>query len=100
MNPDAQKMNERSLSRRLPALAASSLCLALALSGCGSSHSYATSAGGSTDFSSVVFIGDSLTAGYQNGSLLDSQQPHGYARPTSSSRSRSSLLRAHLPCWS
>jgi lysophospholipase L1-like esterase len=79
MNPDAQKMNERSLSRRLPALAASSLCLALALSGCGSSHSYATSAGGSTDFSSVVFIGDSLTAGYQNGSLLDSQQPHGYA---------------------
>ncbi|MBW4038525.1 MAG: hypothetical protein HIU91_06540 [Acidobacteria bacterium] len=29
--------------------------------------------------SNVVFIGDSLTAGYQNGSLLDTQQPNGYA---------------------
>ena len=28
---------------------------------------------------SVVFLGDSLTAGYQNGSLLDTQQTHGYA---------------------
>jgi phospholipase/lecithinase/hemolysin len=27
----------------------------------------------------VVFLGDSLTAGYQNGSLLDSQQPNGFA---------------------
>ena len=26
-----------------------------------------------------VFLGDSLTAGYQNGSILDAQQPHGYA---------------------
>ena len=32
------------------------------------------------NFSNVVFLGDSLTAGYQNGSLLDSQQPHGYAK--------------------
>jgi lysophospholipase L1-like esterase len=31
------------------------------------------------NFSGTVFLGDSLTAGYQNGSLLDSQQPHGYA---------------------
>jgi lysophospholipase L1-like esterase len=79
MKWNSLKMNERSLSGKLPALAAASLCLALALSGCGSSHSYATNAGGTTDFTSVVFIGDSLTAGYQNGSLLDTQQPHGYA---------------------
>ncbi len=30
-------------------------------------------------YTSVVFLGDSLTAGFQNGSLLDTQQPHGYA---------------------
>ncbi len=28
---------------------------------------------------SVVFLGDSLTAGFQNGSLLDAQQVHGFA---------------------
>lgn len=79
MNRTPPKMNERSMSPRLAALAASSLCLALALSGCGSGHSYSNNAGGTTDFTSVVFIGDSLTAGYQNGSLLDTQQVHGYA---------------------
>jgi lysophospholipase L1-like esterase len=31
------------------------------------------------DLSRLVVVGDSLSAGYQNGSLLDSQQPHGYA---------------------
>lgn len=31
------------------------------------------------DFSKTVFLGDSLTAGFQNGSLLDTQQPNGYA---------------------
>lgn len=31
------------------------------------------------NFSGTVFIGDSLTAGFQNGSLLDTQQPNGYA---------------------
>ncbi len=31
------------------------------------------------NFATTVFIGDSLTAGFQNGSLLDTQQPHGYA---------------------
>jgi len=72
------KMKERPLSR-LGALAACSLVLALAVSGCGSGHSYSGSAGGTTNFTSVIWIGDSLTAGYQNGSLLDSQQVHGYA---------------------
>jgi len=32
-----------------------------------------------TDLSRLVIVGDSLSAGFQNGSLLDSQQPHGYA---------------------
>lgn len=72
------KMNERPLSR-LGALAAGSLAMALAVSGCGSAHSYSSSAGGTTNFTSVIWVGDSLTAGYQNGSLLDSQQVHGYA---------------------
>lgn len=31
------------------------------------------------NFTTTVFIGDSLTAGFQNGSLLDSEQPNGYA---------------------
>jgi lysophospholipase L1-like esterase len=30
-------------------------------------------------FEDTVFIGDSLTAGFQNGSLLDKEQPNGYA---------------------
>src|SRR5438067_12216580 len=32
-----------------------------------------------TDLSKLIFVGDSLTAGYQNFSLLGSQQVHGYA---------------------
>ena len=35
--------------------------------------------GGIADFSKTVFVGDWLTAGFQNGSLLDTQQPHGWA---------------------
>jgi hypothetical protein len=31
------------------------------------------------DLSRLVVVGDSLSAGYQNNSLLDSQQIHGYA---------------------
>jgi lysophospholipase L1-like esterase len=31
------------------------------------------------NFSNTVFLGDSLTAGYQSGSLLDTQQVHGWA---------------------
>ena len=34
---------------------------------------------GSPNFSTTVFVGDSLTAGFQNGSLLDTQQPNGWA---------------------
>jgi lysophospholipase L1-like esterase len=50
---------------------------ALLASGCSSSSKTASQNAG--NFSTTVFIGDSLTAGYQNGSLLDTQQPHGYA---------------------
>src|ERR1700758_4406162 len=51
------------------------------LGGCGSSSSGTSQSGGdsSNPFTNVVFLGDSLTAGYQNGSLLDSQQPNGFA---------------------
>jgi len=31
------------------------------------------------DLTRLVIVGDSLSAGFQNGSLLDSQQVHGYA---------------------
>jgi len=73
------KMNERSLSRRLPYFALTSIAVLLAVTGCAAPGNYSNSAGGSTNFSSVVFMGDSLTAGYQNGSLLDYQQVNGYA---------------------
>jgi GDSL-like Lipase/Acylhydrolase len=35
--------------------------------------------GTQTGFATTVVIGDSLSAGFQNGSLLDSQQPNGWA---------------------
>jgi phospholipase/lecithinase/hemolysin len=42
---------------------------------------HAVRADGATraDLSRLVVVGDSLSAGFQNGSLLDRQQPHGYA---------------------
>ena len=49
----------------------------LGVSGCGSSPMTPSQNAG--NFKTTVFIGDSLTAGYQNGSLLDTQQPNGYA---------------------
>ena len=51
--------------------------------GCGWFNSGGNSGGGTGTstgpFVNVVYVGDSLTAGYQNGSLLDTQQPNGYA---------------------
>lgn len=49
-------------------------CMSNLISPAGGSHS--SNAG---NFQNTVFIGDSLTAGFQNGSLLDTQQPNGYA---------------------
>jgi lysophospholipase L1-like esterase len=75
------KMNTHSL----PAATALLTSLALALSGCSSGSSnplsalQATQAKNAGNFSTTVFLGDSLTAGYQSGSLLDTQQVHGWA---------------------
>jgi lysophospholipase L1-like esterase len=49
-----------------------------AVIGCGSSNSGANSSS-TPGFETTVVIGDSLSAGFQNGSLLDSQQPNGWA---------------------
>ncbi|HEV2646095.1 MAG TPA: SGNH/GDSL hydrolase family protein [Acidobacteriaceae bacterium] len=52
------------------------------LTGCGLFGSNSGSSGSnppSGPYANVVFLGDSLTAGFQNGSLLDTQQPNGYA---------------------
>ncbi|MHB8348377.1 MAG: SGNH/GDSL hydrolase family protein [Acidiferrobacterales bacterium] len=47
--------------------------------GCNFISSISTSHRHSANFTTTVFIGDSLTAGFQNGSLLDTEQPNGYA---------------------
>lgn len=46
------------------------------LSACGSSSKPTVN---TSPFAQVIFTGDSLTAGYQNGSLWQQQQPNGYA---------------------
>jgi lysophospholipase L1-like esterase len=77
------KMNTRSVaSFSNPLLAAA---LGLSLAGCSSGSSnplapiQAAQAKNVGNFSNTVFLGDSLTAGYQSGSLLDTQQVHGWA---------------------
>jgi lysophospholipase L1-like esterase len=78
MKSAATKMNIHSVS--LPILA-----IALALTGCASTSSnplatiQAAQAKNVGNFSNTVFLGDSLTAGYQSGSLLDTAQLHGWA---------------------
>lgn len=64
-------------SRVLLVSATLAACVA-AVIGCGSSHSSANSSS-TPGFATTVVIGDSLSAGFQNGSLLDSQQPNGWA---------------------
>ncbi len=65
--------------------AALSLASALMLLGCSSGSSnplaaiQAAQAKNAGNFTTTVFLGDSLTAGYQSGSLLDTQQVHGWA---------------------
>jgi lysophospholipase L1-like esterase len=59
-------------------------CLLLAsVTGCGDKLSTPKLSGSASqnagNFKTTVFLGDSLTAGFQNGSLLDAQQPNGYA---------------------
>ena len=74
------KMNHHSIIPVLLSLAT------LALSACSSSPSSnpqsiraAAQVANAGNFSSVYFLGDSLTAGYQSGSLIDTSQIHGWA---------------------
>jgi lysophospholipase L1-like esterase len=78
------KMNTRSVSLLSGALISTALSLSLAgCGGTGSSNQQSplqqAQAKNAGNFSNTVFLGDSLTAGYQSGSLLDSQQVHGWA---------------------
>ncbi len=68
--------------RCLRVLGATAISAALVACGSGGSSSTAAPApapSSTPDFSNTVFIGDSLSAGFQNGSLLDTQQPNGWA---------------------
>ncbi len=81
------KMNTRSVSGFCGYFLAATLSLSLGLSlgGCSSGSSnplapiQAAQAKNAGNFSNTVFLGDSLTAGYQSGSLLDTLQVHGWA---------------------
>jgi lysophospholipase L1-like esterase len=75
------KMNGCSLIR---AVSLAGLALGLAVTGCSNGSSGTTTinaaaAKNAGNFTTTVFLGDSLTAGYQSGSLLDTQQVNGYA---------------------
>src|SRR5580692_5752234 len=59
-------------------LASAATVIVAAMLGCGSSSSSKNSSA-TPGFATTVVIGDSLSAGFQNGSLLDSQQPNGWA---------------------
>ncbi len=60
-------------------------CIALALAACSSNSPSATStaaaaqAANAGNFTTTYFLGDSLTAGYQSGSLIDTSQVNGWA---------------------
>lgn len=71
--PSRRKIRFLGLSS-IAILAFATGCMSNSILPAGGSHS--SNAG---NFKTTVFIGDSLTAGFQNGSLLDTEQPHGYA---------------------
>jgi lysophospholipase L1-like esterase len=78
------KMNTRSVS--LFCGCAFAAAFGLSLAGCSSGGSsnpltpiQMAQAKNVGNFSNTVFLGDSLTAGYQSNSLLDTQQVHGWA---------------------
>ncbi len=76
---------DRSPSRWIEAAPIAAASLLLLLGGCSSGSSnplagqQAAQAANAGNFSTTVFLGDSLTAGYQSSSLLDTQQVHGWA---------------------
>ncbi len=74
------RRNRRSIL--LLALGAAGMALASCSSGTSSNPQAARTAAQAANagnFSTVYFIGDSLTAGYQSGSLISSSQPNGWA---------------------
>jgi lysophospholipase L1-like esterase len=77
------KMNTCSVSPFSNMLLATAFAVSLAGCSSGSSNPLASiqaaQAKNAGNFSNTVFLGDSLTAGYQSGSLLDTQQVHGWA---------------------
>src|SRR5258708_11884150 len=77
------KMNTRSVSLFSSALLATALGLSLVGCSGGSSNPLASiqtaQAKNAGNFSNTVFLGDSLTAGYQSNSRLNTQQVNGWA---------------------
>jgi lysophospholipase L1-like esterase len=77
------KMNDHSVSTIYKSVLASAMSLAIAGCSSGSSNPLApiqaAQQKNAGNFTTTVFLGDSLTAGYQSGSLLDTQQVHGWA---------------------
>jgi lysophospholipase L1-like esterase len=80
------KMNSGSvLFSRGAAFGLAAAVVGASMAGCSSGSSnplaavQAAQAKNAGNFSNTVFLGDSLTAGYQSGSLLDTQQVHGWA---------------------
>ncbi|MCU1320015.1 MAG: hypothetical protein JWP98_1533, partial [Edaphobacter sp.] len=77
------RTSRHSVSRICKHLLAAAACAAIA--GCASNSSdplaglKAAQVKNAGNFTTTVFLGDSLTAGYQNSSLLDTQQVHGWA---------------------
>lgn len=66
-----------------PMIAVAAGMLSLLATGCNLFSTKVTPIGSPSanagNFTRTVFIGDSITAGFQNASLLDTQQPNGYA---------------------
>jgi lysophospholipase L1-like esterase len=87
MFPPIFSVSTRAATARCTAFCAVGLfsaSLLLTTTGCnlfggGSKPASGSPSSNAGNFSTTVFIGDSLTAGFQNGSLLDTQQPNGYA---------------------
>src|SRR6201992_98916 len=77
------KTNSRSVSPLSSILFATALALSIAGCSSGSSNPLAAiqaqQAKNAGNFSNTIFLGDSLTAGFQSGSLLDTTQVHGWA---------------------
>ena len=76
------EMRRPVVSKNRPQVLAPKTVLILAvlfLAGLSGAVSPPTSAQQATDLSRIVVVGDSLSAGFQNDSLLDTQQPNGWA---------------------